>query len=491
MSSRRLTIFITMLLTTVVKAGDPFQGKPAVSRDFASAAQPVGPWRLFAFRDGEHFRYEFIARRQGEAGKGFATIDVALDSAHQTQLSIAGSAEGKEVVPTAVAFSLERASDFVRGAWANSDLTTFLAHTVFAAHWVVLFAGRELKAGARWRSQNRDLAFEVEVLGPCTVAGVSGLQGRWSARSPGQPEALAEWCIAPQVPLLLKADLRVPAERSSAEITLVEYRAAPEGLSSLAVAGAAPAARPAVSQPTAGSLDGLYIGRYAGGDQAVSYFFTPSGRVTVDAPHLVDPDAVVGWKKVLVPIGGDLPEGDQIFDLRLGTYAVRGNQIELRTREVKADAARQLMLLQELWRENWERDQVQAKPLRVLAGGERLEIDGAVLIRQADQTGGKLAGEFANEVITATLRRSGRATFTPDGRFSLSEEWTGGALINVPSGSANQGNGRYEIQGNEIILRYSDGRVEKRLFGYLGQAGGKEYVAMGGLIWIKGAFGGR
>ncbi len=494
MSWKWLAISLAVLLTAMVKAGDPVQGEPAISRAFASDSQAVDTWRLFAFRNGERFKYAFLSHQPEGEGRGSATIDVALKGAYQGELKIAGELEGQAFPPATVAFSPEGLEQLVGGAWATTELASFVARTVFAPQWVVFFADRDLKPGTRWSSHDQDVAFTVEVVGACTVAGVSGLRGRWSAKTAGQPEVLAEWCISPQVPLLLKAGLSVPEQHASVEVTLVEYRpgVATEPPPGPAVAGPAPAPRPSVSQPaSSNSLDGLYVGRYEGGDQAVSYFFKPSGTVAIDPPSLVDPDAALRWRQVFVPMGEDMPKGDQVFDLKLGSYELRGDRIELRTREVKVDAGRQLLLLQELWKERWEQEQVEEKPFRAPAGRERIEIDGAVLIHQADQTGRKLAGEFANEVMTATLRRSARATFTPEGRFSLNEGWTGGALISAPSGGSNEGSGRYEIRGHEIIFQYSDGRVEKRLFGYLGQAGGKEYVAIGEFIWIKGAFGER
>jgi hypothetical protein len=91
-------------------------------------------------------------------------------------------------------------------------------------------------------------------------------------------------------------------------------------------------------------------------------------------------------------------------------------------------------------------------------------------------------------VGTLSTGTAGRANFSPEGQFSLAVEtaWEGNAAAS-PHPGGRLGNGTYEIQGHTIIFHNSDGTVCTRNFGYLGKDNkGREFIAIGGFIWVKG-----
>jgi hypothetical protein len=101
-----------------------------------------------------------------------------------------------------------------------------------------------------------------------------------------------------------------------------------------------------------------------------------------------------------------------------------------------------------------------------------IAIDNAILLRQADLTGTRLSGDFAQDG-RATIR----ASFTPDGQFSW---W-----FLSSTGAEEQGTGQYQIQGNEIIFQYSDGIVKRNVFAYWTEENNEEVLAIGGWILVK------
>jgi hypothetical protein len=231
-------------------------------------------------------------------------------------------------------------------------------------------------------------------------------------------------------------------------------------------------------------LDGLYIGHYPQGFTAVIYYFKPSGLVLIGPHQIIEPEIFSGWKKVHVPMGEDIPGKDESWDLIFGIYGIGGNGIELQTLELKINLRLQILIYEEIWKELWEKPKAERKSFRFLGNKQRIEIDGATLLLQKDQTGRKLEGEYAVEYRTLRMTFSGRAKFASDGGFSIDELW----LQSIGAGGENHGTGRYEVRGHDIIFRYSDGRVETRVFGDLGKISGKETITLGHYVWVKGLF---
>ncbi len=118
------------------------------------------------------------------------------------------------------------------------------------------------------------------------------------------------------------------------------------------------------------------------------------------------------------------PEGD-FFKVRFGSYELLGDRIRFRTREVAVDVEQQLVLLEEFWKDDWEKDLVEEKSFRILEGPDLIEIDRIALARQQDQTGTELEGKFTNFWWTIISSRHVKANFTLDGQFS----WEDSSLI--------------------------------------------------------------
>ncbi len=456
----------------------------------AGAPAPLtGAWRLFDFDDGQHFRYELLSDQAGGKGRGTATIDITARGPDLVELRVAGELGGRQFAPTTATFGPRDGERLVGGRWATTELAAFVTGIVFAPYWPVFFTDRELRPGARWSARQGEVAFAVEVLGECAEAGVKGLQGRWAARSGSQPEVGADWCVSPHVPLVLSARSNLPGQHAVVEARLVAYRSGKSAMSATRADAPPPAPAPGPSFPPAASrdaLEGLYVGRYPDGDLAVSYLFAPSGRVALGLRRMVDPDAIAGWKAQLVPMGVVIAKEGDVFDVTLGTYQLLGDRIRLRTRELTVDVRRQLRLLAELWKEKWDRDTIQEKEFRAVRGREQIEIDRAVLVRQRDQTGRKLTGEFAHELVFP-MRRSARYSFTPAGAFAYEDMFLG----MVAGGGEIRGRGNYEIRGHEILFFHADGKVERRLFGDLGRdEKGREWVVIGHAVFIQGRFSG-
>ncbi len=221
------------------------------------------------------------------------------------------------------------------------------------------------------------------------------------------------------------------------------------------------------------ALDGLYVGRYPGGDTAVAYLFKPSGRVAYDFyQSVVDPDEAASWPTIEVYVETEAKEkGYEPYSVNLGTYQLLGDRIRLNTQELYIDSTRQVKFRETVFGDTFDQKGKELS-FRALPDLSAIAIDGAVLLRQGDLTGTKLSGDFAQDG-RATIR----ASFTPDGRFSW---WF---LSNT--GGEEQGTGQYQVQGNEIILQYSDGTVQKKVFAYLGGDKNGKVLAIGGWILVE------
>lgn len=432
-------------------------------------------WRAFDFRDGEHFKYEVVSRTPGTAVKGSVTIDVRI-AGGGAELEVAGERAGEVLPAVRLAFRPGDPSSFASPEWARDPLGGLLQETLFAAGWAPLFGGRELEPGVRWAARGPNYWIEVEVSGACRVAGLDGVQGRWVLQGPVPEHPEARWCIAPTVPLVLEVETVIPEGQASMALTLVAYR--PAG--------------PAVAAGL--RLDGLYLGVVEQGEVARWYHFKASGRVIVDPPYFLDPDEVAAWRELPVRLYGmdwiPVRPGDPVpkeSRLTMGSYELSGGRVRLRTQRTKVDLEQRLLLVdaEPTGLEDWD---VEAKSFRGVQDSERLEIDGVLFVRQGDQTGRKLAGEYLGRRVTLFGFTQRAGAFTAQGEFSL-EEVSSYQVMAVGGGEDNTGRGRYEVRGHEIVFHYADGRVEKRLFSDLGgQAGGtqREAVAIGDLVWKKG-----
>ncbi len=455
-------------------------------------AQPPATWRkLFNFDNGEQLKYALVTHVRGERVEGLATLDFTEKGKERLEIRVEGSMGGNASSTLETSFGPEDGEMFVSGNWATTEPARVLVATVLSPHWPFLFKDKDLKAGNRWSAHDGEVEANVEVFGGCAAAGLKGIQGRWVVRRGRKIEVEADWCISPDIPLALKADIVLPKDRVSTEATLTTYRREAPSAPREEVAGATPAAPPQPTSPsqpsTPASLQGFYAGTTPGGLFAVYYLFTRSGRVATDFKQVVDPEAAAGWQTKFVPIGEEIPDSDLAASAVLGTYELLADKVRLRTREVDADPERQTLWLRELWKENWEKDKVQEKSFRAATGYGRIEIDGTPLLRQKDQTGRKLNGEFAHESFFPA-RNSVRASFTAAGEFSLEEL----SLGRVGTGMENKGSGRYEVHEHEVVLRYSDGRVERRVFADLGRdEHGRELIALGSFVLTRGLFAGK
>lgn len=206
------------------QAGPTPEPTPGPVRAAPARAAPASSWRLFDFRSGQRFTYEVTSEQPGGRARGSATI-AATVQADQVELSIEGELKGQPFPPTRTTFGARDLERLASGQWATNELSQAIAQLLFAPFWVVLFAERELQAGARWTMQEAGVDASVEVLAPCTYADVKGLQGKWWVRTPGQPEIVANWCVAPELPLPLMARLEVLDQNATASVTLREYHA--------------------------------------------------------------------------------------------------------------------------------------------------------------------------------------------------------------------------------------------------------------------------
>ncbi len=220
------------------------------------------------------------------------------------------------------------------------------------------------------------------------------------------------------------------------------------------------------------ALDGLYVGRYPGGDTAVAYLFKPSGAVAYDFyQSVVDPDEAASWPTIEVYVESEAKEkGYEPYRVNIGTYQLLGDRIRLNTQELYIDSTRQVKFKETI--SGTFDKKGEELSFRAFPDLSAIAIDGAVLLRQGDLTGTKLSGDFAQDG-RATIR----ASFMPDGRFSW---WF---LSNT--GGEEQGTGQYQVQGNEIILLYSDGTVQKKVFAYLGRDKNGQVLAIGGWILVE------
>lgn len=228
--------------------------------------------------------------------------------------------------------------------------------------------------------------------------------------------------------------------------------------------------------PPAGGLEGLYVGGDAQ-QRARWYFFKRSGAVAIDfSAAIVDPDEAAGWPVVEVYTASQAREqGYDPSGVELGTFQVMGERIRLVTQMFAVDHRRKVKFREQVYGDTFDR-KGNDESFRASGDFQEVRIDELLLVRQGDQSGRWLEGEFAHEAFGAE-RRSGRLIFTRSGLFSLREV------------GEEAGSGRYEIRGNDIALLFSDGRTVTQPFGYLGRDDrGREYVALGGLIWIKGLF---
>lgn len=230
------------------------------------------------------------------------------------------------------------------------------------------------------------------------------------------------------------------------------------------------------------ALNGLYVGRNRDSDIAVAYLFKPSGTVAHDFyQSVVDPDEAAGWPTIEVYVETEA-KGYEPYRVSLGTYQLLGDRIRLNTHELYVDATRKVNFRETAFGDPI--DQNEELSFRTLPDLSAISIDGVVLVRQGDLTGTKLSGDFAQDG-QATIR----ASFTPNGEFSWSFSSTyngpgatGGMTGVTVTGSGEEVTGQYQVQGNEIILRYSDGRVDEKVFADLGRESGREVLAIGG--WI-------
>ncbi len=218
------------------------------------------------------------------------------------------------------------------------------------------------------------------------------------------------------------------------------------------------------------ALDGLYVGRYPGGDTAVAYLFKPSGTVAYDFyQSVVDPDEAASWPTIEVYVETEAEEkGYEPYRVNLGTYQLLGDRIRLNTKELYIDSTRQVKFRETVSGDTFDQKGEELS-FRALPDLSSIAIDGAVLLRQGDLTGTKLSGDFAQDG-RATIR----ASFTSDGWFSWS------FLSNT--GGEERGTGQYQVQGNEIILQYSDGTVKRSVFAYLVRDKNRQVLAIGD--WI-------
>lgn len=218
------------------------------------------------------------------------------------------------------------------------------------------------------------------------------------------------------------------------------------------------------------ALDGLYVGRYPGGDVAVAYLFKLSGTVAYDFyQSVVDPDEVASWPTIEVYVESEAKEkGYEPYPVNLGTYQLLGDRIHLNTQELYIDFTQQVKFRETVSGDIFDQKGKELS-FRALPDLSAIAIDGAVLLRQGDLTGTKLSGDFAQDG-RATIR----ASFTSDGWFSW---WF---LSNT--GAEEQGAGQYQVQGNEIIFQYSDGIVKKNVFADWREENSGELLAIG--RWI-------
>ena len=274
----------------------------------------------------------------------------------------------------------------------------------------------------------------------------------------------------------------------------------PSGAPQTASATAPPApagqvAPPGFTTSGTGTLDGLYAGHYTQNHiHANWYLFKPSGTVAVDCNQALDPDEVLSWPNRTGPgLWRKLrDQGYQLFDCELGRYRLDGGTIRISAPCLLIDLTHRVTV-----RDPWyvcDDQKGEAHSFRFVDGPKQIEIGQRFgvqsLLRQVDQSGKKLSGDFGCSDVDFVANNSGKASFFPDGVFSMNEEGSakyGSVYGSVEAFSSSARKGRYEIRGNEIIFHNSDGTTWKQLFGDLGKDDhGRERVAIGGSIWTKG-----
>ncbi len=256
--------------------------------------------------------------------------------------------------------------------------------------------------------------------------------------------------------------------------------------------------------PASDQLEGIYVAQEQG--YAHWYYFKPSGAVALDCDQmLIDPDEALTWPTYEVYVETNAEErGYRPVACSLGRYQLQGEHIRFNALAFSVDPSKRTKFRERAFA--GDKDRTGDERLRTLRGFDVVQIVKAiplsvdpnysrtwVLVRQSDQTGRKLEGEFFNLVMSApvgTLNTgaAGTANFSSGGQFSLAVEtsWEGNTAASPRPGGSG-GTGRYEIQGHEIIFYNSDGTVSVRNFGYLGKdRNGREFIAIGGFLWVKG-----
>lgn len=239
-------------------------------------------------------------------------------------------------------------------------------------------------------------------------------------------------------------------------------------------------ASPTQPPTTPSALNGLYVGRYPNGDKAVAYLFKPSGAVAHDFyESVVDPDDAASWPTKEVYVEKEAKEqGYEPYRVDLGEYQLGGDRILLNTQEQYVDSIRQVKFRETVYGDIFDQKN-ETLSFQAFPGFSSVVIDGAVLIRQGDLTGMKISGDFWQVGMSETILMS----FTSGGQFSgsFSAIYHGPGESTIPSHEEN-GSGQYQVQGNEIIFRYSDGTNKRYVFADLGRDNNRKILAIGG--WI-------
>ncbi len=272
-------------------------------------------------------------------------------------------------------------------------------------------------------------------------------------------------------------------------------------LTSSGVSQAAPAARDpsADSSRDRAPRDGSLAGLYVGGDylsRARWYWFKPSGAVAVDfVDAMIDPDDALTWPTYKVYVATEAErQGFHVVPCTLGSYQLVGSTIRWTTRDFQVDPARKVKFVETVYGETFDQNK-KNEDVRRRQGLDVVQVGPLVLVRQQEQAGRTLEGEYAIEAV-GVERVSGRARFTSTGEFAMNVgslytgPGAGGSLTGtaIPPGGST-GTGRYEVRRHEIVFYNSDGTISKQLFGYLGADGeGGETITVGGLVWTKGLF---
>jgi hypothetical protein len=190
-----------------------------------------------------------------------------------------------------------------------------------------------------------------------------------------------------------------------------------------------PLALPAASP---GPLEGLFGGKY---------FFSRFGRVLIvtDRADITD-----------VPGGVD--------EVTLGSYQIAGGVIRLHLLDGLAILPDQRFLVCRKLTENDCREKVEEYPFSASNDYKTITLGKVAYVRDKDETGRKLSGKFKlNETryeAAQTVHQAGSLQFTPDGQFSLDENWdVQGKIEGMFYVGSRKGSGHYVIRGHELILQ--------------------------------------